>query len=837
MNRALPFLLFLLIAWNPCPASATDHGAAAGAPGAPPQKAPGAEPAGDRKQDAGRPTDLPGIADVVPRAAELDNQVAEVDARIAALREVSLAADFKETAENQSRELRGRLAQLGDPDNWTFDQILEYRRVALLERQQLERTLEFISTGLAELENLRRDWEERLTHWKAWRESHHKEQSDYPRETFDRALKTIARVLEDIQATVVRRVELQQALNLLLHDNLQLRHQLDGGLARVREETFKQNGPMLFAPELFDEVNAGMWAAAMASVKQALRVDLAPTGSGRWGIGLATVACLVLGAVLRRLGPAIGANEALQPIIVHPWAAATFITIIITSAHLKDLAPWLRPLLWLVITLAGSVMLYARLDQRRQRLAFALLMGTATVSLSLQILALPAPLYRLYHVIIIFLGTPLLLWLAGRERQTASGRLSRFAAALQVAIVVFAVCGIAQFFGYSTLAGAVFHSFLKVSMVATCAAVTLPLGNGVIHLLLHLPALTRLRFFRLFGAELEARVRVIFSVLVWLATSLQILHVLGMYDSWGQAWKEILGIAVSVGTLRVSLGMVVLSAALLYLAHSFSWFLRSFLEAEIFPRRSLDRGVRDAIKKLAHYCIVFLGVLTAISVTGFDLTSFALLGGALGIGIGFGLQNVINNFVSGLILLFERPVKVGDTVVIENQTGKVKKIGLRSTVIETFDLAEVIVPNSNFVSTTVTNWTLTTRRARIKIPVGVAYGSDVPQVLGMLKEIAAAHPMALPDPPANVLFMAFGASSLDFEVHVWIANVADLPTVRSEIGLEIERRFREAGVEIPFPQQTLHVRSVDEVVLGRLGKGEECALRPIRKATSRNEGS
>jgi potassium-dependent mechanosensitive channel len=198
---------------------------------------------------------------------------------------------------------------------------------------------------------------------------------------------------------------------------------------------------------------------------------------------------------------------------------------------------------------------------------------------------------------------------------------------------------------------------------------------------------------------------------------------------------------------------------------------------------------------------------------GLNLTSFAFLTGALGIGVGFGLQNIVNNFVSGLMLLFERPFKVGDVVVVDNEAGTVKKIGLRSTIIETPDRSELIIPNSQFISGKVTNWTRTSHIARVRIPLGVAYGSDVEQVLRLLKEAAGSDSRILKIPAPNALFLRFGNSALEFELHCWLSDVKDTLLVTSHLCQEIDRRFREAGVEIPFPQHDLNLRSVDKDVL------------------------
>jgi small-conductance mechanosensitive channel len=172
----------------------------------------------------------------------------------------------------------------------------------------------------------------------------------------------------------------------------------------------------------------------------------------------------------------------------------------------------------------------------------------------------------------------------------------------------------------------------------------------------------------------------------------------------------------------------------------------------------------------------------------------------------------VNNFVSGLILLFERPVRVGDYIELGGNWSEIKKIGLRATTVQTFDQADVIIPNADLVTNQVTNWTLSNRRVRLIIPVGVAYGSDVPLVIETLMACADAHAMVAKAPAPQVLFLRFGESSLDFELRVWISDVDNRLTAQSELHQEIDRRFRETKIEIAFPQRDLHLRSADESV-------------------------
>ncbi len=232
----------------------------------------------------------------------------------------------------------------------------------------------------------------------------------------------------------------------------------------------------------------------------------------------------------------------------------------------------------------------------------------------------------------------------------------------------------------------------------------------------------------------------------------------------------------------------------------------------VLPRRRVEKGVQHSIARLVHYVIIFFGFLWALSALGFEIAKLTLMLSALGVGIGFGLQSIVNNFVSGLILLFERPVRVGDIIEIGGEWAEIQRIGIRATTVRTFNQADLIIPNADLISNQVTNWTLGNRQIRLIIPVGVAYGSDVPLVMKTMFECTKEVSMVVASPPPQVLFLRFGESSLDFELRVWVWDADHKLTVSSELHQKIDRRFREENIEISFPQRDLHLRSMDESI-------------------------
>ena len=229
----------------------------------------------------------------------------------------------------------------------------------------------------------------------------------------------------------------------------------------------------------------------------------------------------------------------------------------------------------------------------------------------------------------------------------------------------------------------------------------------------------------------------------------------------------------------------------------------------MYPRVWLPRGVSYAVSTLIRYGIILIGFVVAILALGVDLNRVTLIAGALGVGVGIGLQNAVANFVSGLILLLERRIHVGDSIQIGDLQGQVRAIGSRASTIRTWDGAEVIVPNAGLTSERVTNWTLSDQLRRVAVPVGVSYTADPEGVMAILGDVARSHPKALPDPAPAVLCTGFGESALNFELRVWTARSAEAESVSSQLAVAVHAALTAAKIEIPFPQRDVHIRIGD----------------------------
>ncbi len=304
--------------------------------------------------------------------------------------------------------------------------------------------------------------------------------------------------------------------------------------------------------------------------------------------------------------------------------------------------------------------------------------------------------------------------------------------------------------------------------------------------------------------------RLIVTLFLWAVFVVWLLEIWGLPEALKQQLYQWAVDGITVGSLTVNPARIVLAIIALTVLLGFGGWLRSRLKRKWLPRTRMDRGAREATVTISGYFAIALAMLIALAVSGFEFTNLAIIAGALSVGIGFGLQTIVNNFVSGLILLFERPIKTGDWIVVGNTEGYVKRIRIRSTEIQTFDRADVIVPNSDLISSQVTNWMLKDPRGRIRIPVSVAYGSDTEKVRDILLQLAAEHGEIINDgssPQPRVLFLVFGESSLDFELRCHIKNIDMRRIVISDINFAIDQAFRMHGIEIPFPQRDVHIRN------------------------------
>jgi len=403
------------------------------------------------------------------------------------------------------------------------------------------------------------------------------------------------------------------------------------------------------------------------------------------------------------------------------------------------------------------------------------------------------------------------------RRPTGRRRLVIFA--MRLAVAIAAVGLVANFVGYFRLAQYLGSLTLYSTFVAVVAFTATRVFTILLLAGLSAPSAERLAVVRVHRKGLERWVPRLLQwtgILLWVGATLALLGI----RQWVNAWiVRVFSFPIAGGGSDISLGSVLGFFAILLVGYGISSAIRFLLREELFKRFHLKRGVPELISTTLHYLLLLLVVLFAVNAGGVSLNKFTVLTGAFGVGVGFGLQNIINNFVSGLILQFERPIRIGDVVDLgAGVTGTVTRIGIRSSTVQTFQGAEVIIPNASFISGNVTNWTLSEAKRRVELPVGVAYGTNPKLVKELLERPAIQHPDVLTSPEPTAFFKGFGESSLDFELQFWVMQESNAVKVKSEVALEVMRLLTEAGVEIPFPQRDLRLRSVDAEAAAALSR-------------------
>jgi small-conductance mechanosensitive channel len=524
------------------------------------------------------------------------------------------------------------------------------------------------------------------------------------------------------------------------------------------------------------------------------------------------VLAVALGLLARRLRSAARVAGGWSGLLEHPWVLGVFASVVIALQRVLLAPPLWDVLVWSFFGATASILARKLFAAYALRLTVYLFAGFYPLFILFEAMQLPAPVFRTALAAVAAVALPGFALMARRRTAAAAAEEvndPRRIWPLRIGTVIWTVVLAAVVIGYDSLGRWVLHASVTSGAVVFVVIVLLALIRGAVaSLVVTDPGIRRHLALRV-AVRLAQRLTFLVQIVTVIAAVLVLLDVWQLTGSPVATWQSIIDTGFNVGPIRVTIGRILLGVFVVYAAVLISWLVRNVVQSEVYGRLDFDRGVGESINKLVHYLFITIAIIIALAVLGVELRNFAIMAGALGIGIGFGLQNVVSNFASGLILLFERPVRVGDTVIVAGEWGTITKIGLRSTIMMTFDQSEMIVPNSDLVSEKVVNWTLTNPTARVIMEVGVAYGSDIATVLRILTESGIAHESTLREPPPQALFMGFGDSSLDFELRVWVREIRNRLEVRSSVLTEIQRRFNEAGIEVPFPQRDLHVRSVD----------------------------
>lgn len=775
---------------------------------------------------AGPQLPLPGIEEVAPKATDLAARAADAEQQIAQVVTPATLQPEVDALETTLAELESKYQGWKESDDWPLSQFMDARsHYTLLQREQAKLQEQF-TTPLKALERLRQDWLIEQDFWIRWQaalkemwETAEKEMRiKAPRDAFRRTRKMIQGVLAHATDATNLLIKLQQDFSAQQEQVAGRISHIDGAIDNLRRASFRRNALSPLSPAFYRQFSDQLTIEFRSNLSAVLYLPDGFLRTQGWIALLQLVACGAIGLALslRRRRPEPLINE-LKFLFKSPWAGGIFLAITLFSWLYNDPPPlWRWGLIVAGVTTATILIagIYKRSITRR---VIRLLAAVILISETLTLIGIPRPIEQVY-LLLLCLATIAICTLMARHQQALRDQANYGLVMILYIMSLMGIIGLVSgLSGYATFTTNMIDIVLRSIIVILATDMAIRLTDGTIYALMHKDWVCSQRFVHRLGTETTARLQTLLRVCLIANATVYMFVAWNVYNSQPEALAALLAWEIEIGELNVSMRALVFLSLVLYLTNLISWLLQALLDAQLMTPRKMELGVKTAIKRLVHYALFTIGFLVAISMAGLDLQKLTIIAGALGVGIGFGLQNIVNNFVSGLILLFERPVKVGDTINIDDQWGTITKIGLRATVFETFDHAEIIVPNSDLIAHKVTNWTFTSNISRILLPVGVAYGSDLAQVLEILTQAGHEHPEILDDPPVSAIFTCFGDSSIDFELRVWITDINLRLKIKSELGQAIDRGFREAGITIPFPQRDLHLCSIESNLQSLLG--------------------
>jgi potassium-dependent mechanosensitive channel len=758
---------------------------------------------------------LPKIAD---RAEELDRLLREISKQLTSTTEL---LESNQKAKERSDEINERIRDAdtllaGTPNSLELQEEDRYWR-ALTQQYTGQRKL--LATRAASLQERIQSLEVQQVQWQA---------------TLDAIAETkgIESVVDRIKQKLdeMRRVraQAQEQLNLVLTLQNQISQQdqktaevlarLGAAQESLRSHVFERDAPPLWA----SRQNRHLDQPVASELQRAMGREFSGAGDFVQAeklrlFGLVVVCILAfLAAIKLEHAACKGAWPDVPPeaafILQRPWATALLAALLsaigrVSSAPVGIIFVVLLLYMIVVLRLLPPLIHPGLLPYLWTLTAFSFVEGLHVAT------QLSPAIRRNMLALIVFAALVAFSWLARpakmRALQLSERRRLWFAAGVRLGLVLLGSSLIANILGFVSLSQILAFGTLLGGFMAAVVYCTARIMNLILATLLCSPAARARPMNReavlLWGKRLINLV----GALLWFDS---VFVLFTIHEAVAEALTRALAYPVGFGTVRITLGGVIGLLLIVFVGYAIATLARYALQRVMLTRFSLQRGLPYAASKVIYYVLIVLVFLAAMANAGIELNKFTVITGALGVGVGFGLQNVVNNFASGLILLFERPIRVDDTVEVGGLVGTVRRIGARSSTIQTFQGAEVIVPNSNLIANQVINWTLSSPWRRVDVPVGVAYGTDPERVIKLLVSVASEHVGVMRSPEPTAFFLGFGDSALNFELRFWAARQEIWFQLKSDVSVDVAKALGEAGIEIPFPQRDLHVRSIDASV-------------------------
>ena len=773
---------------------------------------------------------VPDIAEIVPLEIKLVGRLQELKKQLQTRFDGELLEKGYVKLEDSLDDLVENLDRLKESKEYKYNKLIDLRDLLKQKRDTFELINAPVAQSIRQLGVLRKDWQAESNRWSEWQTTLLKG-GDFEqlRSTFSQATETINTALDLILSELDSLLAVQERAGIIERKVDTLYEEVDSQIVEERRNTlFNDTPPMLSGKYLAQINNSSLWKEVINDFSYISLPEREAVNQHGWIVLFQALIAFILIIFIQKRKRVFEQTERWKFLVLYPVASGFFLGYMATVLIYEYQG---APNSWkFVATIVGSIA-FARLMQGvvdanwKARFIYGLV-GIILVTRLLDILGIPIPVFRLYICFAALAGALFCLRLVVEIRQ--ANKTGVFLWLLRAGVWFFAIVFIIEILGRKALA-----AYLLVSLIRS-------LGTVLIFVLLMYIIRGGLEW--LFNTTLLRRstslndsetdiitirlTRFINILIVLLILVPAILMIWGLFQSLEEATRGVLVFGFNFGSNRVTIGLLIIFAAIIYSSFLISWVVQKLLIDQVLFQRRMEKGARISIARLVHYGIVVVGFMLAISALGIEITKLTIMISALGVGIGFGLQGIVNNFVSGLILLFEQPIRIGDLVEIGGVWAEIKHIGIRATIVRNFDHADMIIPNADLVSNQVTNWTLGDRQARLIIAAGVAYGSNVEVVMETLIGCAADNKNVTQSPSPQALFLNFGESSLDFELRVFVPASLRIQ-IRSELHKEIDKRFRENDISIAFPQRDLHLPGI-EVPNNLMGKpfDQEATTKP-----------
>jgi potassium efflux system protein len=764
-------------------------------------------------QGMAQPIPLPQIAD---RAEELDHLLNEISGELAPKADL---LESERRAEAAAEEIRHRVREGGDllASNATPMELEDERRHWLVRNQEYGTQRKLMTERAARLEEQIRLLDSEQAVWMAtWTQIHKMPGIDTvigrARQELDRIQTTRALALEQLNLVLTLQNQISQQDQTISDALVRVRQARERGRSRL----LQQDSRPLWAAGAPRKGETGASTSFRRSFDQSFTTaeEFLSANQLRLFVLLLCYVLALVGALERRARsrrtvPPDSSDE--EVLTTRPFSVALLV-VLLGAIELATSAPMGIAFVFYLLYIIPVLRLLVFLIQPQLRIFLYVLTGFYALVGTNLVLRLAPALRREVHALLMLGALISFIWLS---RPSRVGQLAMSPRSLRIftlgiraclaLLAISLIANVAGFFSFSQVVGlaALLGPFMASGLYCGVHMLKWVLSSALRTLWARTLFEMRAPMLERWGGHLLA----IAATFLWLRLMLRLFTA---YESVQGAVTSLIRYPIGVAKMHFTLGDALGFGLVLLGGFALANGVTFLVRKVVLPKLPLKRGVPYAISTVTNYFLLVLVGFAGLSAAGVDMSKFTVLTGALGVGLGFGLQNVVNNFVSGLILLFERPIHVGDTVEVGGLVGVVRRIGARSSTVVTYQGAEVIVPNSNLLSNQVINWTLSSQWRRVDVRLSVAYGTEPERVINLLVGVAESHPGVLRERPPAAFFMGFGENALNFELRFWCDGQDAWFQLQSDVTVAIAKALREAEIEIPLPQRDLHLRSISK---------------------------